>query len=143
MADGRANPVALDDPAVATACDLFLAWSEKHHKGSTYAWNKSFLESFANFERTGHLPATKLKPLHVTRWLDAHPTWKGPRTCAVTVVKRTFNWAESEGLLAANPLRKLKKPPPVRDRLLTVEERAEILAAARGPAFRQFLVAMQ
>jgi integrase len=142
--DGSAQPIALDDPAVATICDLFLAWSQKHHKDSTYAWNKSFLESFANFERTGHLLATKLKPLHVTRWLDAHPSWKGSRTCAVTVVKRAFNWAESEGVLDVSPLKKLKKPPPpVRDRLLSIEERAEIMGAARGPAFKQFLVAMQ
>jgi integrase len=144
MADGPATAAVTDNAAVATVCDLFLAWSQKHHKDSTYSWNKFFLESFVNFEKTGHLPAAMLRPLHVTRWLDAHPTWKGACTCAVTVVKRTFNWAESEGVLEPNPLKKLKKPPPpVRDKLLTAEERAEILGAVRGEAFKRFVVTLQ
>ena len=48
----------------------------------------------------GGLRALDVKPFHVTRWLDRHPGWgDGSRRCAITAVKRAFNWAVSEGLL--------------------------------------------
>lgn len=55
-----------------------------------------------------------------------------------------FNWAEGEGPLASNPLRKVKKPPQTcRERILTGEERQEVMAAIRDQAFRDFVFAMQ
>ena len=47
-----------------------------------------------------------VKPFHVTRWLDAHPKWTTSRRCAVICVKRAYNWAEAEGILPSNPLKK-------------------------------------
>jgi hypothetical protein len=32
------------------------------------------------------------KRLHMTRWLDAHPGWKGSRRNAVISIKRASNW---------------------------------------------------
>jgi integrase len=90
------------------------------------------------------LLAQDLKPLHVSRWLDSHPGWKGSRRCAVIAIKRAFNWAEGEGLLAVNPLRKVKKPPQTyRERILSREERQEVMAAIRDQAFRDFVLALQ
>lgn len=46
-----------------------------------------------------------MKPLHVTRWLDAHPSWKGARRHGILAVKRAYSWAEKQGLLTPNPLK--------------------------------------
>lgn len=127
---------------VAIVCDLFLEFSQKQHQPHTYRCYRDFLQDFC--ESYGTLMAQDLKPLHVTRWLDAHPGWKGGRRNAVIAIKRTFNWAEAEGILPANPVKKVKKPPRTyRDRILTPEEKKEILAAIKDRQFREFVFAMQ
>lgn len=60
----------------AVVCDLFLDHSQKHHSSDTFTNYRHFLQSF--YERCGGTPAADLKPFQVTRWLDAHPKWKGP-----------------------------------------------------------------
>jgi integrase len=66
------------------------------------------------------------------------------RRYAVIAIKRAFNWAEGEGLLAVNPLHKVRKPPQTyRERVLTRDERQEDMAAIRDQAFRDFVFAMQ
>jgi integrase len=128
---------------VAEVCDLFLEWSSRHNDQRTYDWYRSFLQDFC--DSRGGLDATELKPFHVTRWLDAHDTWgEASRRCATTAVKRAFNWAEGEGLLDANPLKRLKKGPPKRrERILTADERRQILKAARGRPFCEFVQALK
>ena len=126
---------------VAVVCDLFLDWSSKHHKPETYRGYKDFLQDFC--ELYGTLLAKDLKPLHVTRWLDAHPGWKGSRRNAVVAVKRAFNWADAEGVLRPNPVKAVKKPRQRRrDRVLSDEERQEVLAAIKDRQFRDFVFAM-
>jgi integrase len=95
-------------------------------------------------DQYGTLLVPDLEPLHVNRWLDSHTGWKGVRRCAVIAIKRAFNWAEASGLLASNPLRKVKKPPQTfRERVFSREERQEVMAAIRDRAFRDFVFAMQ
>lgn len=126
---------------VATVCDLFLDFSQKHHAADTYRAYRDFLQDFCEFY--GTLLGKDLKPLHVTRWLDAHPGWKGSRRNAIIAVKRPFNWADAEGLLQPNPIKAVKKPPQRhRDRILTLEERGQILAAIKDQQFREFVLAM-
>ena len=143
MAGGGAAKVA--DPAtvhVATVCDLFLDFSQKHHQLHTYRGYKDFLQDFC--DSYGTLLAQDVKPLHVTRWLDGHPGWKGGRRNAVIAIKRTFNWAASEGILTINPVRNVKKPPRTyRDRILKPEEKKEILDTIKDRQFREFVFAMQ
>jgi integrase len=128
--------------AAAHVCDLFLDWSKKHNGGRTYEWYRSYLQSFC--EAFGAVHAAELKPFHVTLWLDAHPGWTTSRRCAVTAVKRAFNWAAGEGLLTSNPLQAVRKPPAVaRQRTLTAEERNQILAAIKDRQFRDFVFALQ
>src|SRR5262249_3162324 len=75
--------------------------------------------------------------------LDAHPGWRGGRRNAVVAIKRAFNWADAEGLLQPNPIKAVKKPPQRhRDRILTQEERQEILDAIKDRHFREFVFAM-
>ncbi len=139
-----ADPAAIpktDELRVCQVFDLFLDYSEKHHKPETYRGYRDFLQDFS--EMYGTLLARELKPLHVTRWLDAHLGWKGSRRNAVVAVKRSFNWADTEGLLQPNPIKNVKKPPQHRrDRILTPEERREILNNIVDRQFREFVFAM-
>ncbi|MFO0845496.1 MAG: site-specific integrase [Gemmataceae bacterium] len=130
-----------DTLRVCQVCDLFLDYSQKHHAADTYRGYRDFLQDFC--EVYGTLLGRDLKPLHVTRWLDAHPGWKGSRRNAVIAVKRAFNWADAEGLLQPNPVKAVKKPQQQRrDRILTPEERQEILGAIKDRHFREFVFAM-
>lgn len=134
------EPISL---TVAQACDLFLDWCQRHNAARTYEWYQDYLQDFCDAH--GGLRALQLKPFHVTHWLDRHKGWgDGSRRCAITALKRVFNWAENEGLLPANPLRRVRKPPARRrDRILSPKEKADILAAIKDEEFRQFVLAMQ
>jgi integrase len=114
------------------------------HEVRTYWWYRSFLESFCGHKRTGLLPASTVKVFHVTRWLNAHPKWKGSRRNAVICVKRAFNWATAEGILDVNPLRGLKKPSVKRrEKILTASEWEELFGAVVDQEFKDFLTAMR
>lgn len=141
MASDPASVPRAEEVRVCVVCDLFLDWSSKHHKPDTFRGYKDFLQDFCDM--FGTLLAKDLKPLHVTRWLDAHPGWKGSRRNAVVAVKRAFNWAEAEGVLRPSPVKAVKKPPQRRrDRVLTDQERQDILAAIKDEPFREFVFAM-
>ena len=129
--------------AVATVCDLFLDHSQAHHEPASYRWYKKFFQDFCG--QYGRLVVADLKPFHANRWADSHAKWNsGGKRAALSALKRAFNWAEGEGLIRGNPFRGLKKPPARRrDRLLTPEERTEILAAIKDRQFREFVYAMQ
>jgi integrase len=108
----------------------------------TYWWYRSYLQSFC--DTYGHLQALKVKPIHVSRWLDANPGWKTSRRCAIVALKRAYNWADDEGLIDENPLKRVKRPPNKRrERIPTLEERQQILAAIKDEPFREFVFAMQ
>jgi integrase len=142
MASGKGKVPEADTLRVATVCDLFLEFSHKHHAPDTYRWYGDYLQDFC--ESFGTLLAGDLRPLHVSTWLDAHPGWKGSRRCAVIAVKRAFNWAVSEGVLASNPVSRVRKPAQTfRNRTLTPEEKGEILDSIKDPHFREFVFAMQ
>jgi integrase len=126
---------------VATICDLFLDYSERHHAPDTYVIYKNFLQDFC--DRYGTVLAKDLKPNHVTRWLDSHPGWDGCRRNAIVAVKRVFNWADAEGIFQPNPIKSVKKPPQrSRDRILTATERQEILDVIKDDEFRELVFAM-
>lgn len=139
-------PAAL---SVAQVCDLFLAHSQAHNDPGTYKWYKSFLDDLCNHRDTqagqlGLLPAAELLPKHVSAWLDAHGGWTTARGCAIRAVKRAFNFADEEGHLRPNPIKKVpRESVPSRGRVLTPEERREVLAAIGDEPFRLFVEAMQ
>jgi integrase len=144
MADRAAGQVArsLPDPTVAVVCDLFLDWCQRHNAPRTYQWYREYLQDLC--EHCGAVRATELKPFHVTRWLDRHPSWKSSRRSAITAIKRAFNWAAEEGVIDSSPLKKLRKPQgSARTRILTAAERRQIFDfyPASDP-FRDFLAAL-
>lgn len=126
---------------VAEICDLFLESCQATCDPSTYDWYRRFLSDFCRYVKL--LGVAELKPFHVTRWIQTK-TW-GPTSQGrvLGALKRAFNWAVGEGLLADNPIRHMKKPPSKRrERYLTAEERRQILAAVQCKAFRLFLFAL-
>ncbi len=137
--------ISAQNSALTTAqlCDLFLDWCQRHNEPTTYDFYKKFQQDFCNMH--GSLRALEVKPFHVTRWLDHHKGWgDGSRRCAITAVKRVFNWAETEGLLPVNPIKRVRKPKGGRrDRIVTPVERQEIMATIRGQVFKDFVFAMQ
>ena len=139
------DPATLPEPTnlkVAHICDSFLDYAEKNNDPKTFTWYKGYLQSFC--EACGTVGALDIKPFHVTRWLDSHSGWKGSRRCAVICVKRAYNWAEAEGILSTNPVKKVKKPPAARrERILDPKEREELFAAIRDQEFRDFIFALQ
>jgi hypothetical protein len=107
-AETPAAPVTTDTRVVAIL-DLFLEHSQKHNSPRTFEWYRDFLQDFSDMY--GMLRVEDLKPFHVNRWLDSHPDWNGTRRGAIIAVKRAFNYAVDEGLIAQSPVKKVKKPP--------------------------------
>jgi integrase len=141
MASGTGRLPEAGTLHVATVCDLFLDYSQKHHASDTFRGYRDFLQDFCGLY--GTLLARELKPLHVSRWLDSHPGWRGSRRNAVVALKRAFNWADAEGLLQPNPIKAVTKPPQRRrDRVLTAQEREDIVGAIKDPSFREFVFAL-
>jgi integrase len=132
--DGKVpEPTRLSAPSV---CDLFLDHSKEHNDPRTFDWYKGYLQVFC--QHFGRLMISDLRPFHVARWLKMHKGWNGSRRCAVIAVKRAFNWAGAEGLIPKSPFRQVKKPPQRhRDRILTKDERSEVLRAIRDRQFRR------
>ncbi len=139
------EPAHVPEPTALKVCnvrDQFLIHAEKHNNAKTFAWYKKYLQSFNDL--FGTLGALEVKPIHVTRWLDAHPKWKGSRRCAVIALKRAYNWCEEQELIPTNPIKKVKKPKAVRrERILTAEERMDVFQAIRDREFRDFVFALQ
>ena len=106
MATNPADLPNQDKVLAAVVCDLFPDYSERHHAPGTFGNYRLFRRSFCL--ACGRVAASEVRPIRVTRWLDAHPGWKGRRRHAAIAVKRAFSWAEQQGVLVANPLRTLK-----------------------------------
>ena len=53
------------DMRVASVCDAFLQWSERHQSPETYRGYHFYIQSFC--EACGYLPVRELRPYHVTQ----------------------------------------------------------------------------
>jgi integrase len=135
------KPVAPKSLTTEEVCDHFLRHSEREHEPETFDWHKHYLQSFC--DRCGSLKSCDLIPFHLTSWLDANE-WKAARRHATGVVKRAFAWCKEQGLLSADPFESVSVPKGgKRERVLSEDERKEILAAIKDQNFRDFVFAMQ
>lgn len=133
-----AKPSAL---TAAQVCDLYLQFSKGEHEPDTFAWHERYLQKFC--DRCGHLKAADLIPFHLTSWLDAQK-WKKARRHATAIVKRAFAWAMKQKLIPADPFAEVAVPKGGRrERVLTPDERRQILAAIKDRQFRDLVFAMQ
>lgn len=58
------------------------------------------------------LTIVKLRPLHITKWMDQHPDWTDTtRNDAISIVQRPFNWAVRQGQVDRNPIAQLEDKP--------------------------------
>lgn len=141
LMNSAGHAVAASTLTAHELCELFLDHVQRHRKPSTYGWYANHLQGFT--DRCGNLKARDVKPLHVSGWLDSHPTW-GPssRRGAITAVKRCWAWAVEEGRLDANPLGAIKRPPMGRRAGIQDDEAEKVVAAIQSPALRDFVEGM-
>jgi hypothetical protein len=152
------TPIVSDSPpAVATVLDEFTGWlkvrvQEGRKAGSTPAWYTDYLNSFLAYLRTiepgqPQVPTIivdQLQPLHVYRWVDAHPHWKSGKRGAMVAVQGAFNWEAKGGLLKAiggnSPLAGLEKPQQGRrEQFVTPDEFEDILSWVKDRPFTDLL----
>ena len=131
------------DSKVAQLVNQYLDWSERNHAPNTYRWYTVFLLSFGQSLPRG-LKLSKLKPFHVTHWVDsAYPaaaTSPSTRHGAIRAVQRAFSWAEEQGLIDRSPLRRMKKPQPTRrEQYLRPEQYVALLGSIKDGPFRDIV----
>lgn len=77
----------------------------------------------------------KLKPIHIDRWLQAHPKWKGFRRTKIQAVKRALNYGVESGLIERNPIKGYKTPKQRSRVTYFTPEQEKALIEAANPAF--------
>lgn len=79
----------------------------------------------------GQMPVSKLLPIHMDKWLQAHPSWKGGRRTRIQAVKRALNYGVESGIIPVNPIKGYKTPKQnARVTYLTPEQEAALIEAA-------------
>lgn len=133
MAERLVNPpVDGEAPTVASVIEAFLEYTIRRDAPRTYYERMKYLQAFA--EACGWRRIDACKPYHLTRWIDSHPTWVSDwtRSYAVRAVKRPFNWACNQGLIARNPFGPVSQRYGGPRRPMTQEEFTRIIRAL-GP----------
>ena len=139
---GRGDPSAGHGAPVATILEAFLEWIVSHRKPITLEFYQRLLGQFARHVGV-KLTMGELKPYHVEQWLETTGWNPTTRANGVTAVKHAMNWAVDQGYLDRSPLTRLKRPRPARrEKILTQEQAAQLLASATG-AFHVLLVMLR
>ena len=126
--------------AVVAILDAFLEWARVNRDPKTFEWYRDRLQIFA-----GTIPPTlkvsELKPYHVTRAMDAHPTWgNNHKHNFARAVQRAFNWALRQELLDRNPVAFVEKPAmEARDMAVSPADYGRLMAHVKDPAFRELV----
>jgi integrase len=110
-------------------CDLFAVRTEERRNPKYHLVVVAHLKAFC--DKLGHRDPMTIKVHEVETWLEGQETWaKTTRALFITIIKSVFNWAEEQGYVSANPIKKLKRGNTGRrKRLLTAEERKRIEGA--------------
>ncbi len=140
MADGK--PAEPDTP-VAIILDQFVEWVKANRKPATFDWYLERVQSFKTYvDSIRGLNVNQLKPFHVDQWLAQKSFDKCGSTTKngyVRAISRAFNWARKSGRLDKNPIAGMERPKAKRrERYITDDEWARIIAATKGP-FRDYL----
>lgn len=82
----------------------------------------------------GGFIVTKLKPLDIDQWLQAHPRWNGGKRTHIKAVVRALNYGVDAGLIPLNPI-KGYRTPKVNGRIAYITpEQEEALCELAHPA---------
>ena len=80
---------------VAQLFDVYLEWCSTRRSPGTYRNTRLYLRSFIDCVGT-RLSVAKLKPLHISNWMDAHSDWTDTtRNDAISIAQRPLNWVVS------------------------------------------------
>lgn len=143
---GRARPqLHAGSITVADLVAQFMEWTTLHQSAGTSYGYRFYANSLA--DAAGTLLVERLKPFHVTRWIDAKKKAGRWGDVAAYNARRTAfrvcNWAKEEGLIEKNPLAGMKRPRPEgRRRVLSAAEFAVILRNT-NIRFRQLAFALR
>jgi integrase len=129
------------DTRVASICDAFLVWCERHQAAETYRGYSFYIQSFC--EACGYLLVADLRPYHVTNWMDGKSWGPTSQFNAVRTAQRVFNWAVEQKLLSQNPIKGMKRPRPASRDSYVSDEEFRALRRAASPPFRLFLFALR
>jgi integrase len=129
------------DTRVASICDAFLVWCERHQAAETYRGYSFYIQSFC--EACGYLSVADLRPHHVTKWMDSKSWGPTSQFNAVRAAQRVFNWAVEQKLLSQNPIKGMKRPRPASRDSYVSDEEFRALRRAASPPFRLFLFALR
>lgn len=134
-------PATGEEPMVIEVLDQFLEWALKNRKRRTYDTYKTRLQFFIQAMEDRSLLVSRLKPFHVTRFIDKHPKWSATmRRGCMQAVQTALNWGVKEGFIGQSPIAKLQKPSAGRrDNPVSSEDHRAIFAATSSPAFRDLL----
>jgi len=140
-----AEPPESADMRVATVCEYFLQWSQRHRAPRTYEGYRFYVQKFS--EACGYLLVTELRPYHITRWIDGKKQRKsvwGPTSQfnAVRTALRIFNWAVKEKLIKENPIKGMERPRQRSRRTWMKPEEFRALRRTASPTFRLLLIAL-
>lgn len=126
--------------SMAMIFDEFLEWTSRHRAENTYRWYQERLQRFLDTV-PADLPVSQLKPYHVQRWLDLHPTWSDAyRRGSIIAIQRPLRWATKMGHIDYSPIAHIEKPSAgARDLLVTRARFDEMLTHVRDVEFTDLL----
>jgi integrase len=126
-------------PSFCKLADSYLTFTQQTKSGRTYEHQKYFLQRFCDHIKAKR--AADLKPGDVTGWILTETTWgHNTQVTARGLVVAVLNWAVQEGHLLFSPLAKMKVGQMhSRERILSREERARVLAAVKNKTLNLFL----
>ena len=129
VARGEETP---DDSRI-TVRELIELWIDdcKHRlKGRTVETYEVHINSF--LKSCGQLSVKKLKVHHVRNWVQARGGSQSYRHTGITIVKLAMQWGEDQDYIAANPIRKIKRPGMTRRAPISLEEATAVLRSISG-----------
>lgn len=121
--------------------DQYLTWTKRHRSRATFNWYQRYLQEFIQ-TIPAHLTVGQLKPYHVQNWVDSDADKSSStRRAKIRSVKRALNWAKQQGYINSQPLAGLTMPEDGRrDRMISEEEYAAILAATSDTDFQNVII---
>jgi integrase len=138
----RAAPAPAPGGLVAVVLDAFLDWVKANKAPRTYEFHHRNVQRFLDSIPPA-LTVAELKPIHVTRAMDAQPGWSASTKNGFgRSVQQAFNWAEAQGLIDRTPIRRVEKPGgTARETPVTPAEFEKLTELVKDRPFRDLIEA--
>jgi integrase len=122
-------------------CLLYLDHARDDLAPLTYEWYARHLKSLAR--ACGDVPADDLRPHHVLAWVGSHGWGPTTRNGAIRAARRVFSWATKQGHIAADPIRLVERPRPLRREDIPEPKQMElVMEVVRDRPFHDLLAAL-